>query len=452
MRSTAANGLVDFLDGGSGSGSGTRGSTSTGSWGTTWESRHTSWGTTGTLVQLGDDGIADGFQLLLTVFVLLLLGQLVGIEPLDGIVALVHDEGLIAIGDLVLQLVVLHGGLHVEAVRLQSVLGRDGFLLLLVLRAVFLRFVDHAFDILLAETALVVGDGDLVFLVGRLLEGSHIQDTVGIDIEGDLNLGYTAGSWWDSGQFELAEQVVVLGHGTFTFEHLDQHTGLVVRVGGEGLGLLGWNGGVTLDQNAHDTSGSFDTERQWSNVKQQQVLHFFGLVSVQDSGLNSSAVGDGFIGIDRLVQLLAVEEVLEELLYLGDTGGSSDKDDVVDAGLVHLGITDGLFDGFHGGTEQIGVQFLETGTGDRGVEVSSLEQRVNLNAGLGRRRQSTLRAFASRAQTTQGALVRRQILLVLALEFLGEVIHQSVVKVLTTKMGVTGGGLDLKDTVIDGQD
>ena len=70
--------------------------------------------------------------------------------------------------------------------------------------------------------------------------------------------------------------------------------------------------------------------------------------------MDSGAIGNGLIGIDGLVQLLAVEVVLEELLDLGDTGGATDQDDLVDAFsiirdllndykltiLVHAGITE----------------------------------------------------------------------------------------------------------------
>ena len=45
--------------------------------------------------------------------------------------------------------------------------------------------------------------------------------------------------------------------------------------------------------------------------------------------LHSSAVGNGLIGVDALAQLLAVEEVLQELLDLGDTGGAAHQDDFV---------------------------------------------------------------------------------------------------------------------------
>jgi hypothetical protein len=45
-----------------------------------------------------------------------------------------------------------------------------------------------------------------------------------------------------------------------------------------------------------------------------------------------------------------------------------------------------------------------------------------------------------------------EVLLVLALELLDEVVDEPVVEVLTTQVGVTGGGLDLEDTLLNGQE
>ena len=33
---------------------------------------------------------------------------------------------------------------------------------------------------------LVIGDGDLVLLAGALVAGGHVQDTVGVNVEGNL--------------------------------------------------------------------------------------------------------------------------------------------------------------------------------------------------------------------------------------------------------------------------
>lgn len=52
-------------------------------------------------------------------------------------------------------------------------------------------------------------------------------------------------------------------------------------------------------------------------------------------------------------------------------------------------------------------------------------------------RQSALRPFTGRPQTSQSTFVFRQVLLVLTLEFLNKVVNHSVVEVLSTKMGVT---------------
>merc|ERR1719410_260684 len=59
---------------------------------------------------------------------------------------------------------------------------------------------------------------------GVLILGRHIEDTVGINVEGDLDLRHTARCWRNAIQVELAEQVVILGHGTLALEDLDQHT------------------------------------------------------------------------------------------------------------------------------------------------------------------------------------------------------------------------------------
>ena len=75
-----------------------------------------------TLVHLGDDGSADFFQFLLLVFELVLFGSLVGVEPLDRLVALVRDRLHLVGRDLVLHLVILHRLLHLESIRLQIVL------------------------------------------------------------------------------------------------------------------------------------------------------------------------------------------------------------------------------------------------------------------------------------------------------------------------------------------
>ena len=169
---------------------------------------------------------------------------------------------------------------------------------------------------------------------------------------------------------------------------------------------------LRLISSSHDTTGSLDTEGQRGDVEQEDLVGRLGrLVTRQDSGLDGGTVGNGLVGVDGLVEVLAVEEVGNELLDLGDTGGTTDEDDLVDGGLVDLGVTEDRLDGLHGAAEEVLAKLLETGTGDGGVEVNTLEEGVDLDGGLGSGREGTLGTLASGAETTEGtSLVVRSFL------------------------------------------
>merc|ERR1719204_2962996 len=209
-----------------------------------------------------------------------------------------------------------------------TILSRNPVLLLVVLSLEFLSNTDHSFDLFLGKPSLVVGDSDLVLLACGLVSSGHVEDTVGVNIKSHFDLGNSSRSRRNASEIELAQVVVVLGHGTLALVHLDRHSGLVVAVGGEG--------GVPLDQGSHHTSGSLNAERQRGHIEEQQVRHSFTGVTSKDSSLHSSTIGNRLVRVDRLVQLLAIEEVLQKLLHLWDPGGASNQHDVVDAALVHL--------------------------------------------------------------------------------------------------------------------
>ncbi|CEO96728.1 hypothetical protein PBRA_005332 [Plasmodiophora brassicae] len=409
-------------------------------------------GTAGRLVRLRDDGRADRLQLLLLGLVLLRLGVLVRLEPLQDVGDGRVDLGLVVLADLVLELLVLDRVAKRVRVVLQAVLRLDLLAQHLVVVLVLLGVADHRLDVLLAQTALVVRDRNLLALAGRLVLGADVQDTVGIQVKGDLDLRDTTRGRRDARQLELAEQVVVLRPRTLALEHLDQDAGLVVGVRREDLLLLARDRRVALDERRHDTAGRLDTERQRGNVQQQDLAGLLAGVAAEDGGLDGGAVGDGLIRVDRLARLLAAEELLDQLLDLGDTRRAADQDDFVDVALGELGVAQDLLDRDQRVPEVVATQGLETRARDRRVEVDAVEQRVDLDGRLRRRRQRSLGTLALRSQATQGAVVARDVLLVLALELLGEVLDEAVVEVLATEVGVTGGGLDLEDAVLDCQD
>lgn len=447
--------LVDLLDGGTivtTSAGGTTRATSTRE-----AARTTGHATGSTLttssVELHHDGVGLALELLLVLLVLLTSSLLVVVEPLDDSVNLSGEGLLVGSLNLLLDLGVGESVAERVGVRLKTVLGSDTLALGLVLFLVLLGIAEHALDLLLGQAALVVGDDNLVGLASALLDGGDVHDTVGIKIEGNLNLGNTTGGRGDTGELELAHKVVVLGALTLTLVDLDKDTRLVVGEGREDLRLLGGDGGVTGDKLGHHTTSGLNTERERGDIEEQNLVGGLARgVTGENGSLDSGTVGNSLIGVDGLVGLLSVEVVGDELLDTGNTGRSTDKDDLVDEGLVDLSVGKDTVDGLDGGSEEILAEFLETSTGDGGVEVDTLEERVDLNGGLSGRRESSLGTLASGSKTSQSTDVGAKILLVLALEFVDKVVDQTVVEVLTTQVGVTGSRLDLEDTLLNGKE
>merc|ERR1719394_2441894 len=162
------------------------------------------------LVKGCNDRVAYFLHVLLLVLVLLLAGQLVLPDPLESLVTLVQD-GLLLVADLgLVQLRVLHPRLEVEAVSLETQLSFQALRLLLVVFLELLSVFHHLLNLVLGQPALVVGDGDLRLLAGRLVQGAHVQDPVGVNIKRDLNLWFSSRSWLDTTELKVAKKVVVL--------------------------------------------------------------------------------------------------------------------------------------------------------------------------------------------------------------------------------------------------
>lgn len=85
------------------------------------------------------------------------------------------------------------------------------------------------------------------------------REHTSIDVEGDLDLGNTLGGRWDTDEVEVAEHLVVADELTLSLVDFDLDGGLAVSSGGEDLGLLGGDGGVTVDELGHDSTESLDT-------------------------------------------------------------------------------------------------------------------------------------------------------------------------------------------------
>merc|ERR1719192_2152111 len=106
------------------------------------------------LVKGCNDRVAYFLHVLLFVLVLLLAGQLVLPDPLEGLVTLIQD-GLLLVADLgLVQLRVLHPRLEVEAVSLQTQLSFQALRLLLVIFLELLSVLHHLLNLVLGQPAL----------------------------------------------------------------------------------------------------------------------------------------------------------------------------------------------------------------------------------------------------------------------------------------------------------
>ena len=60
-----------------------------------------------------------------------------------------------------------------------------------------------------------------------LVLSAHIEDAVGVDLKGDLNLRHSARGWRDACEVKLAQLVVVLRHGTLSL--IDLHRSMMLE-------------------------------------------------------------------------------------------------------------------------------------------------------------------------------------------------------------------------------
>ena len=172
----------------------------------------------------------------------------VSVERLDGL-DVRPGQGLLdgAQGRLHLLLLV---ALELLALVLQELLGLVdegvgvvadlGLLLALpVVLGVGLGVLHHALDVVLGQRGLT-GDGHRLLLAGGPVLGRHVDDAVGVDVEGDLDLRHATRGRGQVDQLELAQGLVVHGHLALALEHVDLDRRLVVVGRGEHLATAWW--------------------------------------------------------------------------------------------------------------------------------------------------------------------------------------------------------------------
>lgn len=252
---------------------------------------------------------------------------------------------------------VLEGLLGIVQDAVGAVGGLNGGLALLISLSVLLGLLDHGLDLGIGKTG-TGGNGDGLVLVGRLVLGVDVDDGVSVNVEGDLDLGDTAVSGGDANKLEVAQHLVVTDELTLTLVDLDLDSGLHVSSGGEGLGLLGGDGSVAVDQTGEDTAEGLDTEGKRSDIEQEDISD----LTSQDGTLNSGTDGNSLVRVDGLGGLTA-KDGLDGLSDLGHTGHTTDQDNILNVARLEVGILQGLADGLSGAADKGLDQSLELRTG-----------------------------------------------------------------------------------------
>src|SRR4051794_15063547 len=103
-----------------------------------------------------------------------------------------------------------------------------------------------------------------------------MDDAVGVDIEGHLDLRDAAGSWRKTDQFKAAQGFVVRRHLALALKYMDVHAGLRIARRRENLRLTGRNRCIALDKFGEYATQCLDPEAQWGHVQQKDVLDVTG--------------------------------------------------------------------------------------------------------------------------------------------------------------------------------
>ncbi|MNZ48913.1 NAD-specific glutamate dehydrogenase [compost metagenome] len=266
-----------------------------------------------------------------------------------------------------------------------------------------------------------------------------MQDAVGVDVEGHFDLRHATWSWWNVGQVELAQGLVLCGLLTLALQHVNGHGALVVVGSREHLRFLGRNRGVFLDQRGHHATHGFDTQGQRADVEQQNVFHVTG----QYRALDGSTHGNRFVRVDVFTRFFA-EEFGNQLLNQWHTGLTAHQDHVVDRANVDTGIFHCDAARFDGALNQVFHQCFQLGAGDLHVQVlrtggvcSDVRQ---VHVGRLARGQFDLGFFSGFFQALHGQRVTLEVHAAFFLEFVDEVVDQTNVKVFTAQERVTVGG------------
>lgn len=174
----------------------------------------------------------------------------------------------------------------------------------------------------------------------------------------------------------------------------------------------------------------------------------------EDGGKGSTSEGgtsgNSFILVKGKVKDLTTEKLLDSLLDGRDTGRATDKLDGINLVNSKTGLFKGLGKRVRDSGEEMVSELLEglSGQGRSGVNV--VHERFNVDWGFSVGGEDLLETLTASGESEDSLGGREDVNFVLGLEFLSEMLDQSIIEVPATEMPVIGSGLDGQLTLGEG--
>ncbi len=277
-----------------------------------------------------------------------------------------------------------------------------------------------------------------------------MDDAVGVDIKGYLDLWHAPGRGRNPHEVESAQGSVVMCHLAFALEHMDGNRVLVVRGRREYLTLGDRDRRVAFNQLGAHPSQRLNTQGKGRDVEEKHILDLSG----EHPGLYGGADGDHFIGIDAAVRFFA-EDFLDNPADGGHARHAADQDDLVDLPGGQAGIFQSAVAGILGALQQSVAQLLQFGAGKRVIEMFGSgrvrRDERKIDVGGDRAGQFTFGLFGAFFQALQGHGVFSQVDTLVAEELLRQPVNDFLIKVVAAQVGVAVGAQHLEAVVTDGQ-
>ncbi|CDD67641.1 uncharacterized protein BN629_01283 [Eggerthella sp. CAG:368] len=143
-------------------------------------------------------------------------------------------------------------------------------------------------------------NGDLLLLASAKVLSGNVDDTVCVNVKGNLNLRNTTTCCRNTCELELTKRLVASSHLALALKNVNLNRSLIIGCSRVNLGLAGRNGGVALDHLSHNAAHGFNTQGEWSYVKKKNAFD----VTSKNAALNSSTHCNYLIRIYGHIRLL----------------------------------------------------------------------------------------------------------------------------------------------------